>query len=322
MSLTTRKPTGKPAWPMVLIAGTEKSGKSYACAAASASDLIDRTFWIGIGEDDPDEYGGIPGARFEIVAHDGTYRDLLRALDDINAELTTDGKPHMIVLDSASRLWDLLKDEAQETAHRRAKVKAQKYQKQAPDVDEIKPSMDLWNLAAQRWGHVMDALRSHAGPVLLTARLDEVAVMDAAGQPTREKEWKVSAHKSLPFDASAVVELRGYRNALVRGVRSLRWRVPPDALSPVKDFTVEALWTLMGLTDAADRSHHAVDAAASLDADAGTPKQRAWRLAVQVNKGDEEAALADLTAYATARDTTPAAATDNVWHDYLTGVPA
>lgn len=72
MTLTTRKPTGLPSWPILLIAGVPKAGKSYACAAASASPLVGRTLWVPVGEDDPDELGGIPGADFDIVQHDGT----------------------------------------------------------------------------------------------------------------------------------------------------------------------------------------------------------------------------------------------------------
>ena len=55
MTIKTRKPTGKAPWPMLLLAGVQKSGKSYACAAFSASDLIDRTFYIEVGEGSADQ---------------------------------------------------------------------------------------------------------------------------------------------------------------------------------------------------------------------------------------------------------------------------
>lgn len=61
MALKTRKPTGQVSWPFLLLAGAEKSGKSYAAAAFSASDLIGRTFWIEVGESDADMYGMSPG---------------------------------------------------------------------------------------------------------------------------------------------------------------------------------------------------------------------------------------------------------------------
>ena len=43
--LVTRKPSGLPSWPVILLAGREKTGKSYHAALASSSALIGRTFW-------------------------------------------------------------------------------------------------------------------------------------------------------------------------------------------------------------------------------------------------------------------------------------
>lgn len=269
MTLTVRKPTGLPAWPVLLLAGVEKSGKTYAAAQASASDMIGHTYWIGFGEQDPDEYGQI--GRFDIVEHDGTYRDLLRAIDDVKAAVSGD-KPTLLVLDSASKVWQLLKDETQEAAWRRAKRNAEKYRKPfSQAVEEVKPSMDLWNLAAQRWGHIMAALQAHPGPVIITARMDEVAVIGSDDKPTRDKEWSIQGHKSLPFEVSGIVELRSYRKASIRGVRSLRWQAPPDQLVPVPDFTVEGLWQKIGLADATAGVQRASSAEASLDADQPAP---------------------------------------------------
>src|SRR5690242_8022331 len=104
----TRRPSGKPPWPIVLIAGVEKAGKSYAAALASGSDLVGRTLWYGIGEDAPDEYARVPGADFEIVEHDGTYRDILAALEWGAAQPRVNGKPTLLVVDSFGRAWDLL----------------------------------------------------------------------------------------------------------------------------------------------------------------------------------------------------------------------
>lgn len=255
----TRKPTGLPSWPILLIAGAEKAGKSYSCAEASGSDLIGATYWIGIGEDDPDEYGAVPGARFEIVQHDGTYRDILAAIDWANTQPVVDGKPNLIVIDSATRLWDLLCDMAQAAAVERAKAKAKKYNKPLPDPDDARIGMDLWNQAKDRWGHVMDALRAHAGPVLVTARLDEVSVLDGRGEPTGEKTLKVKAEKSLPYDVGAIVQMPSRGDAWLTGVRSVRVKFPERKKLP--KFTVDALWRDMGLADATVgvRSHQDVN---------------------------------------------------------------
>lgn len=257
-ALKTRRPTGKPPWPIVLLAGAEKAGKSWSCAVASSSDLIGRTLWIGMGEDDPDEYANVPGADFEIVEHDGTFRGFMDALLAAVAEPPVDGKPTLIVVDSMTRVWNVLTDMAQATANDRARRKGR-------NTDSADISMDLWNLAKSRWGNVMDALRSHDGPVLLTARLDEVTVMDG-GKPTTEKMLKVQAEKSLPYDVGAVVEMPERGKVFLKGVRSARLqlaeRIQWDA------FTVDEFWRRLGLAETgatAPRQHTAARGVAPVD---------------------------------------------------------
>ena len=245
-TIHTRKPTGKPPWPIMLLAGSEKAGKSYAAAVASASPVIGRTFWISIGEDDPDELGALPGARFEIVEHDGTYRGILGAIDTAAAQ-PADGLPNMIVVDSSSRLWDLLVDDEQAKANSRyaAKVRAGKA---TAAEDDAQITMDLWNHAKSRWGNVMTLLRSHAGPVIITSRFKLVTVIEK-GKPTSEKEWKVQAEKSLIFDVGVVVEMPARGEVYLSSVRSLKFAAEPGARVPYADFTVERLWRDLGVTE-------------------------------------------------------------------------
>ena len=269
MSLKTRKPTGLAPWPITLVAGAEKAGKSWSAAEASGSDLIGRTLWIGIGEDDPDEYALIPGANFEIVEHAGTYRSILDELTNAVAEPQGD-KPTLIVVDSMTRLWDLIVGDVQEIANRRARAKAQKYNKPVSD-DDVQISMDLWNTAKQRWEHIIDTLRFHTGPVVLTARLKQVTVMDANGKPTTEKTWKIEAEKSLPYDVGAIVELPARGEAYLSGVRSTRLQL--ESKTRLKTFTVDALWRNMGLDTAqtAPRQHAATRVESAPDAPAPAP---------------------------------------------------
>lgn len=270
--MKTRKPTGLPSWPMMLIAGVEKSGKTYAAAQASASDLVDRTFWISVGEDDPDEYGAIDGARFEIVEHAGTYRDILRALTEAASEPVKD-RPHLIVLDSASRLWDLLCDEAQETANARAARKAARSKRPAPE-DDVQITMDLWNLAKQRWQHCISVLRGHQGPSIITARLDEVTIVDDAGQPTKQKQYRVKAEKSLPFDVGLSIELPRFGDAYLTGVRSLRFKPSPAERTRLGEFTVDDLWRRLGLAEnAGERVHVEATGQESVAADDDVERQ-------------------------------------------------
>jgi hypothetical protein len=243
----TRRPTGLPSWPMLLLAGSEKSGKSWSCAEASGSELVGRTFWIGIGEDDPDEYGAVPGADFEIVPHDGSYRDVLAAVTWAAQQPSVDGKPNLLVLDSMTRLWELLCDMAQDQANQRARRKAQNpgTKQAAAGIDEEADiHMDLWNIAKDRWAHMVDAVRSHQGPSLLTARLEEVTVV-VKGKPTQDKALKVKAEKSLPYDVGGIVQMPERGAAFLVGVRSARLQVPTRM--PLPGFTVDKLWRQLGL---------------------------------------------------------------------------
>lgn len=262
----TRKLTGKTSWPITLLAGMEKAGKTYAAVEASASKLVGRTFWVGIGEDIPDEYLPIAGDGLEVVEHDGTYRSILGAIEWATRQPTVDGLPNTVVVDSMGRLWALLSDAAQATADERAVRKQQQGKGRGPGPDGADVTMDLWNTAKQRWAHVLDALRGHQGPVILTARLEEVTVVEN-GQPTKAKTWKVVAEKNLPFDVGVIVQMRSFGETYLTGVKSLRFKPKPNELTQIDEFTMHDLWTNLGLADApvGERAH---DAAKPLGAEA------------------------------------------------------
>lgn len=253
MTIQVRKPTGLPPWPIIGLFGREKAGKSYAAAVASSSPLIGRTLWVGIGEDDPDEYGQVPGADFDIVMHNGTFDGILRAVKDAVAEPTVDGKPTLLVIDSMTNLWNLCVDNVQAIANTRSSGN-----RGANGEKPISP--DLWNAAAANWAKVMDAVRAHRGPSLLTARLDEVMVMGDDGKPTKQKTMKVQAHKTLPYDVGVVVELHERGHALIKGVRSVKMALERE--EEIKGgISIPALWDRLGLSAKAgtsDRVHAGV----------------------------------------------------------------
>lgn len=250
MSLRTRKPTGMPPWPTLLIAGASKAGKTFACAEASASELIERTYWLGIGEPDPDMYGAIPGASFEIVEHDGTWRGIGQALQAINQ-----AGPSLLVIDSMTRLWDLLKDEAQALATERAR------KKNRGNPDEARIDMDLWNRAKERHAAVLAAIQAHDGPVLMTARLDVVTAMDDRGQPTRDKDLKIQTEKNLPFEVDGVILMPERGKAQIQGLRSMVWQI--DRPTDMPGLTVDGLWKRLGLEQTAPAVHRPVNGADS-----------------------------------------------------------
>lgn len=292
MSLSTRTPTGKPPWPILLLAGGEKAGKTYSAAEASGSDLIGRTLWFGVGEDDPDEYA--PLGRFEIVNLEATYRGLVDALTAALKEPRSD-KPTLWVLDSGSRLWALLSDMAQVEANRRWAKRDSNKNKDIPDGG-VQVTMDLWNLAKSRWQVILDLLREHTGPVIITARLEQTTVVDANGNPTKDKIWKVQAEKGLPFDVGVIVEMHARDEAYLTGVRSLRF-IAKEARTPYPKFTVDDLWRKLGLADeAGQRTHAKANGEDSVNADDKHTADRT-RLLAEV-RAAAEAASVDLAVIA------------------------
>lgn len=239
MTIQTRKPTGLPSWPVLLIAGGEKSGKSWSCAQASGSPRVGRTLWVSVGETDPDQYGAIPGADFEIVEHNGTLNGILEALTEV-ASLPKQDPPILLVVDSMTRLWEMVTDQAQATANKRSK-----------NGGEGIITMDLWNRAKGFWGHMVKAINAHHGPVLLTSRLEPVTVLDEKGRPTPIKADKIKTEKNLPYDVDGVVEMPERGKAYVSGVRSVSLQLA--GRTEYKDFTVEGLWKQLGLDQIGER---------------------------------------------------------------------
>lgn len=245
MALKTRKPTGAVPWPLVLIEGAEKAGKSYACAQFSASERVGQTYWIDIGEGAADEYGAIPGSRYLVVEHDGSFDQILAAVADIKKEARraadADEPPVVLVIDSMTAEWDLLK----EWAGNRAKTSKSNRAKLERDPNaEVNVPMNIWNDANARHRKLMTHLLTFPGIVLVTARGKEVASLDDNGKPVEGvKEYKVEGHKTLAYDASVWVRLSRDEAPVVVGARSVHHGVRPgvDKPRPVKDFSLEWL---------------------------------------------------------------------------------
>lgn len=252
--MKTRKPTGRAPWPIILIAGAEKAGKSWAAAQATGHEAIRDAYWIGIGEDDPDEYANVPGADFEIVEHDGSFRQIRDALRELTQIPQDPERPDLLIVDSMGRLWAQLSDLAQQEANARAAEKARKYNRAAP-AEEVPIGMDLWNRAKGRWGEVLDLLRAFQGPVILTARLTVVTVVDGEGKPTKEKTDKIEAEKNLPYDVAAVVKMPERGVAILTGVRSAKLQMAQP--TRLRDFTVANLWEAMGVGGEMGERRHA-----------------------------------------------------------------
>lgn len=245
MNLKTRQPTGKVAWPLILVEGQEKAGKSWACAELSASEKVGQTYWIDLGEGAADEYGAIPGTRYLVVEHDGSWRALIEAVEAIRdeAQRAADAgePPVVLVIDSMTAEWDLLKDWANQRA--RKSERGQKALLANPDA-EIDISMNYWNDANTRHRQLMTKLMTFPGIVVMTARGKEVAALDANGRPINgKKSYAVEGQKNLAFDASVWVRVSRDHAPMVIGARSVHSGLRPgvDKPEPMPNFTLETL---------------------------------------------------------------------------------
>lgn len=245
MAIRTRKPTGAVPWPLILLEGAEKAGKSWACAEFSASEKVGQTYWIDLNEGAADEYGAIPGARYLVVEHDGTWQDIIGQVSEIRQEATRAADagepPVVLVIDSMTAEWDLLKDW---TANRAKETKTNKAKLQRDPNAEISISMNFWNDATSRHRRLMTMLMTFPGVVVMTARGKEVAALDAGGRPIEgSKDYKVEGHKNLAYDASVWVRLSRDHPPIVIGARSVHAGIKPgvDKPQPMPDFTLERL---------------------------------------------------------------------------------
>jgi hypothetical protein len=240
MALKTHKPSGRAAWPLILIEGGEKTGKTYAAALLTASPRVGRSYWIEFGaEGVAEEYGAIPGVRYEVVEHDGSFAGLYTAVEDVQAEalkaLEAGEKPMVLVIDTMTAEWDLLKD----WATNRAKGSKSNQKKLAADPHaEIVVSNNYWNDANARHRKLMALLMTFPGIVVITARGKEVAAIDEQGRPIEGKrEYRVEGQKGLGYDVSCWVRLSRDAKPIVVGMRSVRNGMRPgiDPPKPLRD---------------------------------------------------------------------------------------
>lgn len=231
MRLHTRPPTGVPAYPLVLVEGQEKAGKSYCAYQLSASPRVGRTFVADLGDGSADEYAAL--GPYEVLELDGTFPTLVGQLEAAAAE-PSDGKPNVIVVDSGTDLWGVICA----WADKRARDSKAGRRKLADDPDaEIDISMNLWNDAANRWTRVVQILRRFPGVGVITAQGKEVSKVDGGRPVPGQSEYRVEAHKSLPATVNAWVRLERPHRATLVGARSLTLEVPAKGL-PLPDQNV------------------------------------------------------------------------------------
>lgn len=273
-TLNTRKPTGIVPWPLILIEGGEKCGKSFSCALLSASSKVGRTLWLDWGEGAADEYGAIDGARYEVIEHDGTWASIMgqvvAAKEEAQRAKDAGELPVVLVIDSITAEWESLKDwasdRAKTTSSNRAKI-------QKDPNAEVQVTMNLWNDAASRHRKLMTVLMTFPGIVLITARGGEVAVVEGGRPVEGKKSYRVEGHKSLAYDASCWIRLARDARPVVVGARSVHSGVrpgidPPQALA--SDWSLE--WLIFDVLKCNPAEAHTRDLATP-PAEVLTPEQ-------------------------------------------------
>jgi hypothetical protein len=244
MALKTRPPTGRVPWPLILLEGAEKSGKSWAIAELSASQRVGQTYWLDLGEGSADEYGAVPGARYLVVEHDGSLAQITAAVAEIRTlaqHATTAGEPPVVLaIDSMTAVWDLCKAIADRIARERLARKGRRLAEgQDPQI-----SMDLWNDVNSKHRRLVTMLMTFPGIAVMTARGREVAALDDNGRPIEgAKEYRVEAQKGLPSDASVWVRMSRDHPPMVVGARSVHAGIRPGVDRPreMKDFNLDRL---------------------------------------------------------------------------------
>lgn len=267
MTLRTRKPTGKPPFPLVLIEGPEKCGKTWTALQFSGDERVGRAWALDLGEGSLDEYGAIPGADYEIIDHDGTWKDIVGQLEAAREEARKDRDaglpPALLTVDSGSTEWEMLKAWVDIRA-RRSPANAAKLRKD-PDA-EIKAPRNVWNDVDARHRKFMTLLLTFPGIVVVTARGKEIGATGKDGQPIPgEKDYRVEGHKNLGYDATAWVRLSRTEPPIVVGLRSVAHGVRPgiDPVVPWRDFSLgELVFGLIGceLTGGVVRNVRELDA--------------------------------------------------------------
>lgn len=238
MVLRTRKPTGAVPWPCLLVEGSEGAGKSWMAAELTASPRVGRSLWLEIGtEGIADEYGSVPGARYEMILHDGTWTDIIGQVEEAHTEArkaSEAGEPPMVlVVDNMTAEWEMLSEWADNRARARENKKRARYNRSQMGVDEsVTIGMDLWNDAKARHRKLMTYLLTFSGIVVMLAKAGEVAKVEGGRPVEGHRDYKIRGEKDLAFDATGWVRLDRSGPPMIVKLRSVHAGLRPGHDDP------------------------------------------------------------------------------------------
>lgn len=197
----TRKPTGKVAYPLVVVDGFTGTGKTTKALMLALSPHVGQTWVCEFGEDTANEYAL---GDYDIIDHDGTYHGMMEELRCAVAQPMRDGKPNVIVFDSATALWDTIcvwtVNRAREADMRKPKGKS--ILKDDKDA-EVKPHSALYNDRADRFDNFVNLLRDWPGIAIVVCHGKEVTPFEnGAPVANAPKEYKLDTRDYLLKQAS------------------------------------------------------------------------------------------------------------------------
>jgi hypothetical protein len=235
VTLRTRKPTGLPPWPIILVEGAEKSGKSTTAYSLSASERIGRSVLFEIGERTGDAYARL--GDYEMAELDGSWSVFIDQYSE--ATIPEGDLPGLNIVDSGTVLWESLKDWIGDRA---AQSKANRKLLQDDPDAAITIGNNLWNDANGRWGKFMRLTKAHPGVTVITARSKITAKIGAGGAPiVGQTEYKIEAQKDLPNHVSAIVRCEGPKRCRLVAVADLDVQIPSGGLMLPEDNPLEHL---------------------------------------------------------------------------------
>lgn len=235
--ISTRRPTGEVGWPMLLVEGKEGTRKTSEALRLSVDPRIGHAYVIEVGERRVDEYASL--GNFLVVEHDGTLAAIVGAIREVMNVRPLEGRPTLLIIDSGTALWDLVKRHAESIA--RSSKRAVETLERDPNA-EIEVGHQAWNRAKDPWWWGwMNELRAWPGVFVMTARSDEVSKFVDGRPVANATDYRVDVERGTPFIFDATVRMRGARPALVTMAKSLNFSVPTDGLELPLDMPLSAL---------------------------------------------------------------------------------
>lgn len=246
--LAARAPSPGVVFPSILLTGPSGVGKSTAIAQLSADSRVGNTWVIewGFSSSLSGELAEYPGARHQILDHDGTWRSILGQVRAASATAERNhaaGKePDVLAIDSMTGEWKQLVAWTEVRARSSAQASAlRSYDPNAP----LDSGHDLWSETRDLHEELMDELSAFPGIVVLTAQAQLVPAEDRrTGRPSGRMVHRLYAEKGLEHDVSAVIRLSSPSAPwVISKCNSMRANLSPHAVGEraVPGMTLAAL---------------------------------------------------------------------------------